>query len=84
MIKETELRIGNYTSLHHKDLVLNKITAEDLFKGAHIFSPITLTEGWLIKFGYKHTSKIFGCNVYRRGLFFVSIDSGTGVIVFGV
>lgn len=48
-MKASELRIGNYVSLHG---ILVEMTASDFNFDESYFTPIPITEEWLLKFGF--------------------------------
>lgn len=52
-MKASELRIGNYVSLHG---ILVEMTASDFNFDESYFKPIPLTEKWLLKFGFEYSS----------------------------
>lgn len=73
-MKSNELRIGNYYLSFGVDLK----QVETLHKDKILidFTPIPLTEEWLLKFGFIH-SKLFDCDLFTSSWnFHISVLSG--------
>ena len=61
-MKENELRIGIYVYLFGDVVTLTKDHLVYLFARNSVPEPITLTEEWLLKFGFENQSKYFYFN----------------------
>ena len=106
-MKATELRIGNWVNYHDDDLLFEVTRIDDLGIGVknidpetaqetwieyECFSPIPLTEEWLLKFGFERTDLIDNSNDDWTWLFYqkdsiyidgsdLTIETATGIVI---
>lgn len=82
MIKANELRIGNLVSYHDDNTLFEVTKIDELGIGVKneeqetwieydCFSPITLTEEWLLKFGFKKEAEGY----YLQTTFYIRVIS---------
>lgn len=59
MIQANELRIGNRIKLGSNEIIVSKETIYNVENFPKLYSPIPLSEEWLVKFGFTEKKKWF-------------------------
>jgi hypothetical protein len=87
MIKENELRIGNYVNYEQTTHIITCVNIDysisvwiDKNNKEHLYhhknnelKPISLTEEWLLRFGAEYSHKVLDIKMYQLGLYFIAI-----------
>ena len=98
-MKANELRIGNLVylwnnALEYSEFEINYTAIRQIHQGIEAYTPIPLTEEWLLKFGFKHNTILYNnysmifdeyvCSVqFYDGVWLFSSDlSNAGCYVF--
>ncbi|MGL5233840.1 MAG: hypothetical protein ACRC8Z_03660 [Empedobacter falsenii] len=95
-MKVNELRVGNYYYFNHTEIskkdqvikidlkMLFAMSNDHLHYGLEFYSPISLTEEWLLKFGFEKNDSGFGHIVYEKNENTIQIELLQPVAIFRI